>query len=57
MVDLQIFEARLDELLGDSEVMINWDLAISALRESSGIPLMIGLELEPELKLYAPDVL
>lgn len=57
VVDLQIFEARLDELLGDSEVMINWDLAISALRESSGIPLMIGLELEPELKLYAPDVL
>lgn len=56
-VDSQIFEARLDELLGESEVMINWDLAISALRESSGIPLMIGLELEPEIKLYAPDVL
>lgn len=56
-VDIQNFEERLNLLLGDSEVMINWDLAIAALRESSGIPLMIGLELEPELELFAPDVL
>jgi len=44
-VSLEGFEQRLDELLGDTEVAINWDVAILALREASGIPVMIGLEL------------
>ncbi|MBU6379065.1 MAG: L,D-transpeptidase family protein [Gammaproteobacteria bacterium] len=44
-VSLEAFEQRLDELLGDTEVAINWDVAILALREASGIPVMIGLEL------------
>ena len=44
---LAVFEQRLDELLGDAEVLINWDLALAALRETSGIPVMIGLELAP----------
>jgi hypothetical protein len=35
-------------LLGESEVAINWDIAIEALREASGIPVMIGLELAPD---------
>lgn len=47
-VKLEDFEKRLDSLLGDSEVAINWDIAIEALREASGIPVMIGLELAPE---------
>lgn len=47
-VKLEDFETRLDALLGVSEVAINWDIAIEALREASGIPVMIGLELGPE---------
>jgi L,D-transpeptidase ErfK/SrfK len=47
-VKLEDFEKRLDSLLGESEVAINWDIAIQALREASGIPVMIGLELAPE---------
>lgn len=56
-VDLSLFEARLDELLGDAEVIINWDSALEALRTPSGVPLMIGLELAPEVETFAPDVL
>lgn len=47
-VKLEDFESRLDSLLGESEVAINWDIAIQALREASGIPVMIGLELGPD---------
>jgi len=47
-VRLEDFSARLDSLLGEAEVAINWDIAIEALREASGIPVMIGLELVPE---------
>ncbi len=47
-VKLEDFEKHLDSLLGESEVAINWDIAIQALREASGIPVMIGLELAPE---------
>lgn len=42
------FEQRLDTLLGDTAVAINWDIAIEALREATGIPVMIGLELTPQ---------
>jgi L,D-transpeptidase ErfK/SrfK len=56
-VDLSLFEARLDDLLGDAEVIINWDRALEALRTPSGVPLMIGLELAPEVETFAPDVL
>jgi len=54
-VKLEDFEARLDTLLGESEVAINWDIAIEALREASGIPVMIGLELAP-LELAPEEV-
>ncbi|MEN9527118.1 MAG: hypothetical protein RLY56_1069 [Pseudomonadota bacterium] len=47
-VSLEVFEARLDALLGESEVMINWDIALETLREARGIPVVIGLELLPE---------
>ncbi|MGA1423700.1 MAG: L,D-transpeptidase family protein [Steroidobacteraceae bacterium] len=47
-VALEAFEARLDSLLGESEVMINWDIALETLREARGIPVVIGLELLPE---------
>ncbi len=47
-VSLEVFEVRLDALLGESEVMINWDIALETLREARGIPVVIGLELLPE---------
>lgn len=47
-VDLEVFESRLNELLGDAEVIIDWEMALRALREARGMPALIGLELEPE---------
>jgi hypothetical protein len=47
-VDVEVFETRLNELLGDAEVIIDWDMALRALREASGMPVLIGLELVPE---------
>jgi L,D-transpeptidase ErfK/SrfK len=47
-VPLEDFEKRLDALLGATEVAINWDLAVQALSEARGIPVMIGLELSPD---------
>lgn len=47
-VKLTDFEQRLDTMLGETEVAINWDIAIEALREATGIPVMIGLELAPQ---------
>lgn len=47
-VSLENFEGKLDALLGASEVVINWDIALEALREARGIPVIIGLELLPE---------
>ena len=47
-VSLETFEARLDALVGEAEVVINWDIALDALGAARGIPVMIGLELLPE---------
>lgn len=55
-VPLEVFEAKLDALLGESEVVINWDIALEALREARGIPVMIGLELLPENESNQGDV-
>jgi len=34
--------------LGAAEVIIDWDTALRALREATGMPVLIGLELVPE---------
>jgi L,D-transpeptidase ErfK/SrfK len=47
-VVIETFEARLNELLGDSEAVIDWDMALRALREASGMPVLVGLELAPD---------
>jgi len=47
-VKLTDFEQRLHTLLGETEVAINWDIAIDTLREATGMPVMIGLELTPQ---------
>lgn len=47
-IDIEVFEARLNELLGESEVIIDWEMALRALREATGMPVLVGLELVPE---------
>ena len=47
-VDIEVFETRLNELLGEAEVIIDWEMALRALREATGMPVLIGLELVPE---------
>ena len=47
-VDFEVFEARLNELLGEAEVIIDWEMALRALREATGMPVLVGLELVPE---------
>lgn len=47
-VVVETFEARLNELLGDAEVIIDWDMALRVLREATGMPTLVGLELLPE---------
>ncbi|MCC6171262.1 MAG: L,D-transpeptidase family protein [Gammaproteobacteria bacterium] len=51
--NIEEFERRLDELLGPTQTAIHWDLALAALREASGIPLVIGLEI-PEDESSVP---
>jgi L,D-transpeptidase ErfK/SrfK len=46
--NLEEFERRLDELLGPTQTAIHWDAALAALREASGIPVVIGLEIPEE---------
>lgn len=58
-VALKEFERRLNELLGEAEVAINWDLALETLARAEGLPTMVGLELLPEtdyVESAAPDV-
>lgn len=47
-VDIEVFETRLNELLGEAEVIIDWEMALRALREATGMPVLVGLELVPE---------
>jgi L,D-transpeptidase ErfK/SrfK len=47
-VDIEAFEVRLDGLLGEAEVIIDWEAALRVMREATGMPALIGLELAPE---------
>jgi L,D-transpeptidase ErfK/SrfK len=46
--NVEDFERRLDELLGPTQTAIHWDLALQALREASGIPQVIGIDIPPD---------
>jgi L,D-transpeptidase ErfK/SrfK len=46
--NLEEFERRLDQLLGPTQTAIHWDIALQALRESSGIPQVIGIDIPPD---------
>lgn len=46
--DLEGFYALANAALGDTPTAIHWDLVLATLQEASGIPQMIGLEMDPE---------
>jgi len=48
-VDLEGFYARANAALGETPAAIHWDFVLSTLKEASGLPQMIGLEMDPEL--------
>ncbi len=43
--NVEDFERRLDQLLGPTQTAIHWDIALQVLREASGIPQVIGLDI------------
>jgi L,D-transpeptidase ErfK/SrfK len=56
--NIEDFERRLDQLLGSTQTAIHWERALAALREASGIPLVIGIEIpedEPQAEAAAGD--
>ena len=46
-VDLEGFYALANAALGEQPAAIHWDLVLATLQEASGIPQMIGLEVDP----------
>src|SRR3954466_12019498 len=46
-VDLEGFYALANTALGDTPAAIHWDFVLATLQEASGIPQMIGLEVDP----------
>ncbi|HEU4592290.1 MAG TPA: L,D-transpeptidase, partial [Steroidobacteraceae bacterium] len=57
-VDLEGFYALVNSALGDQPAAIHWDFVLQTLKEASGIPQMIGLEVAVEdvpASLLAPS--
>jgi L,D-transpeptidase ErfK/SrfK len=48
-IDIEAFYARANAALGETSAAIHWDFVLSTLKEGSGLPQMIGLEMDPEL--------
>jgi len=46
-IDLEGFYALANAALGDQPAAIHWDFVLAALQEASGLPQMIGLEVDP----------
>jgi L,D-transpeptidase ErfK/SrfK len=55
-IDIEAFYARANAALGETPAAIHWDFVLSTLKEGSGLPQMIGLEMDPELLPPAPEV-
>jgi L,D-transpeptidase ErfK/SrfK len=53
-VDLEGFYARANAALGETPAAIHWDFVLSTLKDASGLPQMIGLEIEPGMAPPAP---
>ena len=46
-VDLEGFYALANAALGETPAAIHWDFVLTTLKEASGLPQMIGLEMDP----------
>ncbi len=46
-VDIEKFYALANAALGETPAAIHWDFVLAALQEASGLPQMIGLEVDP----------
>jgi L,D-transpeptidase ErfK/SrfK len=47
-IDIESFYAQANAALGDQPAAIHWDLVMAALKEGSGLPQMIGIEVDPK---------
>jgi len=48
-VDLESFYALANAALGETPAAIHWDFVLATLQEASGLPQMIGLEIDPDV--------
>jgi hypothetical protein len=53
-VDLEGFYALANAALGDTPAAIHWDFVLATLQEASGLPQMIGLEVDPDMVPQPP---
>lgn len=47
-VDLEKFYALANSALGETPTAIHWDFVLTTLKDASGLPAMVGLEMEPD---------
>ena len=47
-IDLESFYALANAALGETPAAIHWDYVVATLKEASGMPQMVGLELDPD---------
>ena len=45
---LSNFEAKLNEVLGNSTTAVNWDIAVDTLKTANGIPVLVGLQADAD---------
>ena len=55
-VDIEGFYALANAALGETPAAIHWDFVLSTLKEASGLPQMIGLEIDPDSLPAPPEV-
>jgi L,D-transpeptidase ErfK/SrfK len=48
-VDLESFYALANASLGETPAAIHWDFVLSTLQEASGLPQMVGVEVDPDV--------
>ena len=48
-VDLEGFYALANAALGETPAAIHWDFVLATLQEASGLPQMVGLEVDPDV--------
>jgi len=47
-VDIEKFYSLANTALGETPAAIHWDFVLATLKEANGLPVMVGLELEPD---------